>query len=149
MPDNTTPRSSVHISTEDVRHFVLDRSVEDNILDVDLSFSEDEIAKAMVRCAQEYNSIPPIGVSAVFGNRLPAATTMFLYGTAKHLYLAAMQKAMRNDVEYTAGAVTTSLYKDRINHYKTLVKTMDEEFKQQALSYKKAVNIARAYGPIG
>ena len=47
------------VTEEDVRMYILDRNIEDNGLDLDLSFSHEEIAEAMRRCAREYNSIPP------------------------------------------------------------------------------------------
>lgn len=144
-----TPTRTGYLTHDDVRNFMLDRSIEDNLIDRDLAFSDEEIADAMRRCARDYNAIPPYGVSGARGDRLPGNSTLFLYGVAKQLYLSALQKLMRNDIDYTAGNVTTSLTAKRIEHYTNLVKLMDTEFKTIALAVKKNINIRKFMGKIG
>jgi hypothetical protein len=148
MPDNNPNTHSTFISTDDMRNFMLDRSVEDNTIDLDLAFSDEEIRQAMQRCAREFNSIPPF-IGVIYGNRLPASTTMFLNGTAKQMYLAKLQQMMRNDMDYDTGGVTTNLVKKRIEHFSNLIKMLGDEFHQQARDWKMNLNMRRAYGPIG
>jgi hypothetical protein len=150
MPDNRPngTGASVYLNAEDVRAFMLDRSAEDNPVDMDLSFSDEEIAAAMRRCARDYNSVPPF-VNQVQGDRLFGDTNLFLYGTAKHLYLAAMQRLMRGDVDYQAGGVQTSINGKRIEHYNQLIKDLGEQFLQEASARKLNINIINAFGRVG
>lgn len=149
MPDERPKRHPRYLTSEDVRHYILDRCVADNSLDNDLTFSDEEIRDAMFWCARDYNSIPPYGISNVFGNRLPNTTTCFLFGTIKHLYLIALQRLLRNDMEYDAGGVNTSIYGKRIEHFTDQAKYFGDQFLEIATAWKRNLNIRRCYGKIG
>ena len=148
MPDNQPSGHPDYLSTEDIRNFMLDRSVMDNTLTMDLAFSDEVIREAMKRCAREFNATPPF-VSSTTGNRLPSSNILFLYGTAKQCYLAQLQQLMRNDIDYTAGGVETNLAKKRIEHFSSLIKSLGDEFKDLSYQFKLNINIRRAYGRVG
>lgn len=136
------------ITVEDVRNFVLDRSIEDNELQMDLTFSNDEISDAMMRAAREFNSLPP-HVLQVSPSALPGDTNVFLYGTAAQLYLSRISKLSRNDIDYNAGNVTTNIVAKQIEHLKGLYSLCKKEFKDLATSIKVSYNVGNGFGPIG
>ena len=111
------------LTVEDVRQFMFDRTIQDNELEMDLSFEDNDILEAMKRAARDANSIPPYSASWT-ADCLPNDTNIFLYATAEQLYMSGLQRLMRNDTEYTAGGVTGSTSKARIQHYGGLIKQM-------------------------
>ena len=137
-----------YITEEDVRMFLLDRSIEDNGLDLDLSFSHEEIAEAMRRCAREFNSIPP-RISSVSPESLPNDTNLFLDGIAEQLYLSKVANMARNDFDYTAGGVTTNIEAKRLKHFTDLIQLHRQRFRDTATSIKVQYNWEQAYGTIG
>lgn len=132
------------ITSDDVRMYIFDRNIDDNDLLLDLNFSEEEIANAMVRAAREYASIPPF-TSTVSPACLPADTNMFLDATVAQLYMSEMNKLMRNDIDYTSGNVTTNLVQKRIKHLAELVKFYQERFRTAAKDWKLAENIGSGF----
>lgn len=132
------------ITSDDVRMYIFDRSIEDNDLLLDLNFSEEEIANAMVRAAREYASIPPY-TSTVCASCLPGDTNMFLDAIAAQLYMSEMNKLMRNDIDYSSGNVTTNLVAKRIKHLAELVKLYQERFKIAAKELKISQNISAGF----
>ena len=137
-----------NITVEDVRHYLLDNSPEDNDLLVDLAFSDTEIKQAMQRAARDYNSVPP-RVNNADPDCLDATTNMFLDGIAKHLYIAELSRSTRNDLDYTAGGVTTNIEQKRIEHLKTLIKMHGDFFLEAAHNTKLLINIEDAFGQVG
>lgn len=132
------------LTSDDVRMYIFDRNIEDNDLLLDLNFSEEEIANAMVRAAREYASIPPY-TSVVSPACLPADTNMFLDATVAQLYISEMNKLMRNDIDYTAGNVTTNLVKSRIKHLADLYKLHQDRFRTAAKDWKIAENVSAGF----
>lgn len=132
------------ITSDDVRMYIFDRNIEDNDLLLDLNFSEEEIANAMVRAAREYASIPPY-TSTVSPACLPADTNMFLDATVAQLYMSEMNKLMRNDIDYTAGNVTTNLVAKRIKHLAELYKLYQDRFRTAAKDWKIAENVSAGF----
>ncbi len=138
-----------HFLTEaDVRNFILDRTIMDNELQMDLTFSAEEIGDAMMRAAREFNSTPPY-VMEVHPTALPGESNLFLYGTAAQLYLSRIAKLSRNDVDYSAGNITTNIVNKQIAHLKDLYKLNQEEFKLQATQMKIAYNVRSCFGQVG
>lgn len=133
-----------YITSDDVRHFIFDRNIQDNDLLLDLNFSEEEVRHAMVRAAREYNSVPPF-VHMVDPAWLPADTNIFLDGIAMHLYIGELSKLMRNDIDYNTGNVTTNLVAKRIEHLKELIKMHSERFVTAAKNVKLTANIHAAF----
>lgn len=137
-----------YITEEDVRNFILDRTIEDNELQLDLTYSSEEVADAMMRAARDFNSLPPF-VCTVHPGALPGDTNVFLYGTAYQLFLSRISKLSRNDIDYTAGNVGTNPVAKQIAHLKDLAKLMKEEFTTQAQHLKVAINVRETFGQIG
>jgi hypothetical protein len=129
-----------YITETDVRNFMFDRSAEDNELDMDLSFSPEEVADAMKRAAREVNSIPPKTLSWK-PSEFPDTDNTFLYAIAEQLYLSKLQQLMRNDVEYTAGGITGSATAKRIAHFKELIKFMRGAWEPTVKQAKIAANM--------
>lgn len=134
-----------YLTVADIRHAIMDRAIADNDLDEDLSFTDDEITRAMTSCARDFNSVPP-HVMLVYPTQLNSDTNVFVDGTLKHLYLSKLHQHMRSDVDYTAGNVSTNLVVKRIANYKELIKLHGEQFLASAKSIKLAYNLAQAYG---
>jgi glutathionylspermidine synthase len=139
---------SSNITEDDVRMFMLDRSAADNDLDGDLSFSSEEIADAMDRAAREYNSVPPL-VSNIRAQHMNKDTNMFLDAIAQQLYISAVAKLKRNDIDYTAGGVGTNLEAKRIDHYMKLIALHGERFREAAQNIKVAQNLRSAFRHFG
>lgn len=140
IPDRKR-RSAINHS--DVRHYIFDRTVADNPLELDLQFSDDEIGHAMEFAAMRYNGIPPF-VHVVNAARLPFADA-FLVGTAYHLYLGLLQKLQRNDLDYSAGNAQVDINKRRIEHCKEWVKIFGTEFEERAKAIKISINLHNAF----
>lgn len=140
--------ASNHITVEDIRLFILDRSIEDNDLDKDLSFTEDEIIAAMERAAREYNSVPPY-VNGMRADCMPKDTNMMFNATVQQLYIAEVNRLCRNDLDYDAGGVTTNLEAKRIEHLRRLAKEHGEMFVNEATSRKVHLNWRDGFGALG
>jgi hypothetical protein len=137
-----------YLVEEDIRNFILDRTIEDNELQLDLTYSSEEISDAMVRAGRDYNSVPPF-TDSVHPGALPADTNLFLYGTAYHLFLSRISKLSRNDIDYTAGNVGTNPVAKQLQHLQFLAKEMRAEFKEMATHIKVAINVRESFGQIG
>lgn len=131
------------IDVEDVRHFLWDRTVEDNPLELDLTFSDDEIGHAVRFTVMKYNETPPF-VDMIFEERLPR-TSCLLNGIAYHLYLAELIQLSRQDFDYSSGNMAIDLRKRRIEHLTTFVKLFKEEFETMVKQIKMSINIEAAY----
>jgi len=127
-----------------VRMFIMDRTIDDNDLLLDLAYNDKEIENAMVRAAREYNGIPPF-CSYADPDTLDGTTNMFLDGIAAQLYISSLSKLMRNDIDYNSGGVTTNIVAKRIDHLKELIKIHQERFTQVAGDIKKGINIHMAF----
>ena len=136
------------ITAIDVREYILDRSIADNALDLDLTFDDAEIISAMKRAAREFNSIPPF-VSRVNPDQLPDDTNLFLDAIAVQLYISRLSKLQRSDIDYTAGGVTTNLVAKQLEHLQSGIKFHDERFRSAATALKIGINLQQAYGQVG
>jgi hypothetical protein len=140
--------SNTYITVDDIRLYILDRSIDDNDFDQDLSFSDEEILNAMARAAREYNSIPPY-VNGARADCLPKDTNMFFDATVQQLYIAELNRAMRNDIDYDAGGVVTSMEAKRIKNLQQLAQEHGERFREAARNRKIFINFSDGYGQIG
>jgi hypothetical protein len=131
------------IDVEDVRHFIFDRTVADNTLDLDLTFSDEEIGAAARFAAMGYNETTPY-VDTVRPDSLPFGMC-FLNGIAYYLYLGQLQKLTRNDIDYSAGNVTVDLNKRRIEHIKAILPIFKDEFDLKCKQQKAHINIEAGY----
>jgi hypothetical protein len=138
------------IDLEEVRLFIMDRAVEDNVIDLVANyFSDEEITGAMRRAAQHFNEIPPfISALSVIDNTLPYKLYL-LNGVAYYLYLSKLQKLAKEDLKYTAGGLAVDLVGQRMGHFQAYLKLFKEEFIQGASADKIATNYNSAFGPVG
>lgn len=137
-----------YITVDDIRAFILDRTVGDNDLHRDLAFSDEEIMLAMERAAREFRSLPPL-VGCYAADALPTDTNMFFDGTAQQLYIAEASRLMRNDIDYDAGGVGTNLVSKEIKHLLDLSQMHAARFREAATAWKRTYNLSQAYGPLG
>lgn len=135
-----------YITIDDIREEIQDRTPDDNVIDCDLSFSDDEIVHAMERAAAAYNSMPPLGVDVVSGKRLPLHNDIFMYATLSKLYNSATFKLARNMATWSTGETTVDLKKNRMEAYKSLVKEFDDMWKPAAAARKAELNRAQCWG---
>ncbi len=134
-----------YITVEDVRHYLLDRTPDDNDLLVDLAYDDNDIRQAMVYAARDYNSIPPL-VASASPECLPAYNNMFLDCIVKHLYIMSIAQLTRNDIDYTAGGVGTNIVQKRIAHLRDLIAFHQQQFVEAAKNQKLLMNIDEAFG---
>lgn len=132
------------VDISEVRHHIMDRTVDDNDLDLDLAFTDEEILKAMERAARSFNALPP-QVLMVEWNRMPLDTNIFLDATAEHLYRAALGKLRRNDIDYNAGGVSTNIAAKRISHYERMVPDYQKAWTEAAQAVKVTHNYSQAF----
>jgi len=140
---------SSYITVEEVRHYILDRSPDDNEIDFDLAFTDEEIGNAMKYAARDYASIPPMIGGAPDPNRLPGDYMLFLDGIIHHLYRMKVSQLSRNDIDYSAGGVGANIVAKRIERLSLLSDRHEERFRQQATDIKKTKNLRRAFGRVG
>lgn len=131
------------ITAELVRHFIYDRSLEDNPIKMDLEWSDDEISKAMYFCALSYNAIPPY-INSVVPTALPA-DILFYYGIVYHLYLSRIAQLTRRDLDYTAGNMTVDLVKRQLAHLEKWSAYYRGEFQTLTQAKKTLENLESCY----
>jgi len=124
---------------------MLDRSASDNDLDLDLSFTDQEIIRAMQRAARAFNSLPPLVMTVTY-NCMPLDTNIFLDATVEQLLLAELMKLRRNDIDYNAGGVATNLTAKRITNYEKAIKELGASWRDVASKIKIAYNLSLAFG---
>jgi len=133
------------LTIDDVRHFMMDRTVQDNEIDLELLFDDVMIKKAMEYAVKTYNSIPPFCEQGISPDRIPFIDDTFLYGVAYHLYLMLIQKGIKNELPYTAGGTGVDIDNKRIQQYKEQAQNMRAEFVDKATKIKHAKNIRQAW----
>lgn len=145
----TIPDRCDGLTPEDMRAFVLDQEISQNLLELDLAWSEEEIEAAMDRCRMMWDAVPPTAASLrLGGSRLPRQY-VFQLGTAYQMYLSKLQEMMRNDMEYTIGGVQTHIDGTQITHFKELLRMLRDEFMGLAAAEKGTLNLQNAYGVVG
>lgn len=148
MAENV-PQDPNKLQPQDARQFALDKSAENNLLELDLTWSDEEIQSAMRYCAMWWNGTPPaVDSLRVKSLRLPQEYP-FLVGTVYHMYLMKIQEYQRNDITYDIGGVQTNTFKDRIKHFQNMLNLLREEFRNSAQSLKTVWNLNNAWGPLG
>jgi len=140
--------SNTYITVDDIRLYILDRSIEDNPLDKDLSFSDEEILAAMERAARAYNGFPPY-VDAVTPDCLPKHDNTFFDAVVQQLYIGEIARISRNDIDYEAGGVSTNLETKRIAHLRRMAAEHGELWRESARQRKVFKNWRDAFGSLG
>ena len=126
-----------------VREHMADVSIEQNLLEMDLTWSEPEIISCMKLAADRFNEMNPQVVTiSPSCNKYPA---MFLDGVGYYMLRMKIMGWMRNDVSFTAGNMETSPHKARIKHLQPVAKDLQESFITQIKEIKVAANAKAAF----
>ena len=143
-----SPGAETANTFEMVRHFIWDRTIEDNPLELDLEFSDQEIGHARQYAAMMFNSIPPFVVT-VQANSIPTNWEYpFLLATVYHLLLAKLMALSRKDLDYSAGNMTVDLTKRRIEFLSKWAPAFKTEATTIIKEHKIAANLESAYGSV-
>jgi len=134
------------ITPAKVRMFMADQQVRQNLLDMDLQFTEQEIGNAMESAAMDFNEMDP-QVVFVTASTMPYGMC-FLFGIGYYLLLAKLQEWMRSDLAYQAGNMTVSPQSRRIDHFKEMLKLFREEFASRSKAHKLRINIHSAFAAL-
>lgn len=147
--NKSTPpvKDTNYVTHEDIRHFIQDRTIEDNEVYMDLFFSDDEISQAKRFASMSFNSTPPY-VYTVEPEKMPF-NMAYIHGIIYHLYLARLSKLKRNEIEYTAGGVTTTMDKKLIDHLTQDLLFHKQEFDRKTKELKLIINMNRVGSKIG
>jgi hypothetical protein len=137
-----------YITIDDVRDYMRDRTADDHELLTDVAWKDEEISRAMVTTAREFNSIPPFSIT-VNPNHLPGDTNVFLDGIAVALFRRMRTNDSLNDLAYTAGSVKVDITSTRIGHLDRMIAMYDERFQSRSKEIKRAANLRQAFGPVG
>lgn len=148
----TVPAPSPGVETanthEMVRHFIWDRTIEDNPLELDLEFSDQEIGHARQFAAMMFNSIPPF-VAQISANNVPTNWEYpFLLATAYHLLLAKLMLLSRKDIDYSAGNMAVDITKRRIDFLSKWAPAFKTEATENIKLQKVTANLESAYGTV-
>ncbi len=136
------------ITEQDVRMYLLDRTVDDHMVLPDVAFTSEEIAHAMRTAARRYNSIRPY-IDYADPNNLPDVTNLFLDGIAGALFDMKRVNASLNDMDYSAGNVSANVQGNLLKNVAALADFYNERFTKDATELKTARNLQRAFGQIG
>lgn len=143
-----SPGAETANTHEMVRHFIWDRTIEDNPLELDLEFSDLEIGHARNFAAMMFNSIPPFVVT-VQANSVPTNWEYpFLLATAYHLLLAKLMLLSRKDIDYSAGNMAVDITKRRIEFLSKWAPAFKVEATENIKLQKVAANLESAYGHV-
>ena len=133
------------LTHEATRHFIWDRTLEDNPLELDLEFSDPEIGQARQFAAQMINATPPFSVQ-VMANQVPTNWEYaFQLATVYHLLLAKLMSLQRKDLDYSAGNMTVDINKRRIEYLDKWVKVFREDAMMRIKELKVTANLESAY----
>ncbi len=138
------------LDCEDIRHFIWDRTIEDNPMELDLVFSDDEIGHAFRFASMMYNAMPP-HVEII---RSPLDVTdqrlvyPFIIATVYHLFLAKAQQLSRQDIDYTAGNMQADFTKRRIEYLTKWAAAFKDESVEALKNYKLVINLNSGFAAL-
>ena len=137
------------ITIEDVRDYIKDVTWEDNDLLLDLAFTDDEITRAMKAVVREWNGIPPYTLDKYQYDQLPDNTNVFFDGIVAALLRTELLNKTRNEADYRAGNMTTTIDTTYIQRLRELIQVYEARFKEVAQGLKITKNLSDVYGQIG
>lgn len=129
-----------YLTIDLVRAEIQDQDPGDNTIDCDLFFSDENILKAMDRCAAQYNRMAPVGIDVVTPDKLPSNTDVFMNGVLYYLYSSAINKLARNIMTWQTGNTTVDLDGKRMEAFAGLKAYYKSEFEQGAKERKININ---------
>lgn len=128
---------------EDIRHFIWDRTVADNPIELDLTFTDAEIGHASRYACMMFNALPPHilvlhSLRDVTDARL---TYSMMLGVVYHIFLAKAVLLSRKDIDYTAGNMQVDFTKRRIEYLTKWAAAFKEEATAGMSNYKLVLNL--------
>lgn len=143
------PGGETGVNHDMVRHFVWDRTIEDNPLELDLEFSDQEIGHARKFALMSINAVPPF-VFVLQQTNIPQALQYpFMTLTVYHLFIAKMAQLGRRDMDYSAGGMTVDINKRRIDYLAKWAQFFKAEADTMVKQIKVTINLESAYGSVG
>ena len=140
-----SPGSETSVVHDDIRHFIWDRTISDNPLELDLEFSDEEIGHARRFAAMMWNSIPPY-VRQISANQVPTNGDYgFLLAIVYHLFVAKLMSLQRKDLDYSAGNLTVDINKRRIDYLSKWVVALKQEATEVIKTQKLSENLESGY----
>jgi hypothetical protein len=140
-----SPQVETRVVHEDIRHFIWDRTIADNPLDLDLEFSDEEIGWARRFAVKMFNAIPPHVVD-ITADQVPARWEYgFFLGTVYHLFLGKLMKLQRSDLDYSAGNMTVDLNKRRIEYLTKWAQAFKQEATENIKTLKLVTNLNQGF----
>jgi hypothetical protein len=136
------------ITEQDVRMYLLDRTVDDHTTRPDVVFTPEQISFAMVTAARRYNSVRPY-VDYVQPDNLPGDTNLFLDGIAGALFDMLRANTSLNDIDYVAGNVTANVNGNLLKNAEASAAFHNDRFMREASELKISRNLQHAFGRIG
>ncbi len=131
-----------YLTTTEIREYMQDRRVVEGL--PGLVYDEKDLLTAMRRGAAAYNDEPPVFIK-VSPDEMPNDSNACLNAVIEQLYIIELGRLTRNDIEYTAGDVMTSIDRPRIGHLKELIKFHGETFRTAARLIKNQINLQRGF----
>lgn len=142
------PGGETGVNHEMVRHFIWDRTIEDNPLELDLEFSDQEIGHARKYAVMSFNAIPPFVFILTQDNVPQRLQYPFMLNIIYHLFIAKMAQLARKDLEYSAGNMSVDINKRRIDYLAKWAQFFKEESTASFKEIKVTLNLESAYGCI-
>jgi len=137
--------SETRVVNDDIRHFIWDRTIADNPLEMDLEFDDTEIGYARKHAIEMFNALPPYVVS-LKGNHVPADWQYPLkLGIVYHLFLGKLISLQRKDLDYSAGNMTVDINKRRIEYLTKWVPFFKQEAETLIKQQKVIFNLESCY----
>jgi hypothetical protein len=139
-----SPGAETSIVHADIRHFIWDRTIEDNPLELDLEFSDLEIGHARRFAAMMWNSIPPY-VRTITAEQVPTSEYGFLLAIVSHLFLAKLMSLQRKQIDYNAGGMSVDLFGKRIEYLTKWSVALKQEATEIIKTQKLSENLESGY----
>ena len=133
------PEQRGTIIAEDLRHWLYDRTINDSPLDVDLTWSDQEIATATRYAVMMANSVQPYSIT--YSTNALTGDYFWLPAIAYHLFLGKLMVLTRSDISYDAGGMSADITRKRIEHYKWWIQLFKAEATDLIEQQKMAVSI--------
>jgi len=137
--------SETSVVSNDIRHFIWDRTIEDNPLELDLEFSDEEIGNARRFCAMMCKDVPPYVIEINASSIPKGFEYAFMIGTVYHLFLAKLMSLQRKDLDYSAGGMTVDINKRRIDYLSKWVVAFKQEAMESIQKRKLSMNLESGY----
>jgi len=139
---------SAHITVQDIRDWMFDRSPEDNEYWNDLVFTDLEITKAMGHAVRSFMMVPPMIPTAVDPACLPSNTPLFFDATVEALYKMKRHSLGRNRFKYEAGNVAVNDSELQLEFLEKMIKELGASWRQEAQFLKSQINVSNFYGQV-